>query len=228
MNKETNKNYEIQVFGEKGTIETYNLTKISLQRWRALGLLGGIRKNSKMEKEIAASMEMVAMYLVKHHFGKKEGYKNFISNDNNDVLVFANSFETWIFPFLRLIRGGVNGGIKPHINHIVSVERLIGMLKNITLNNIEDDIVKIVTQKKYNETVWMYFSYMRMRGLGDTPVTAIDFEKLRNVDYLLGDLVKYRKGNESNKKFDVEAEVLRLIASYVIKKINEEDKNKKQ
>lgn len=207
-------------------VEKGEMTKI-IQRWRLLGLMVGIRKNSKIEKDVAASYETMAYFAIEH------------SNDGT----YGGNFETWVFPLLRIIRTGKKGVIS-HISRAVKPNEIVDILNKVSLNDIEKEIVKIYGRKKYDTDLWTLFAFFRSIGQGNIPLTQLDidiFTMLKEKVVTLNEFLNNRKksfmfdGDTVSSKVatikpanDMGALVIVLIASYIIKKINEEDKNKKQ
>ena len=175
-------------------------------RWRRLGLVQGIKPNSKTEKNVIEGFECMALYLLTHN------------------KVWTDAFEVEIFPFIRLIYTGEKLTGKK-LNSTVKTEKLIEMLSTTTFRDVIETVNRHIPKSmtKYNNTFLRLIEY---KNFADKPITLISHDDF----YLTDDeknLLTALFPNTYNTSFDFQAEITYFIPSYIVFKSNEENKKNK-
>lgn len=176
-------------------------------RWRSLGLVQGIKPNSKTEKNVIEGFECMALYL--------------LTNQNKN---WSDVFEIIIFPTIRLIYTGEKLTGKK-LYSVVETEKLFDMLNTVTFRDVIETVNKYIPKSmtKYNDILLRLVEYKKF---ADKPITQIN----RHYFTLTNDelnLLTALFPNEYGTNFDFEAEITYFIPSYIVFKINEENKNNK-
>lgn len=176
-------------------------------RWRSLGLVQGIKPNSKTEKNVIEGFECMALYLL-------------TNKDKN----WSDVFETIIFPIIRLIYTGEKLTGKK-LYSVVETEKLFDMLNTVTFRDVIETVNKYIPKSmtKYNDILLRLVEYKKF---ADKPITQIN----RHYFTLTNDELKLLTAlfpTEHKTNFDFEAEITYFIPSYIVFKINEENKNNK-
>lgn len=138
----------------------------AINRWRALGLLEGLRPNSEIEKRVATNFERMAKYLVSDKYIQSE----------------TSTFETVIFPILRRIEK-CESKYNKTIKRSVEAEEVIDVLKNNTFKDVEDVIKTVIPKKRYESKTKYLFNVIKYKGLYDQSV----FDFLYNYDDICSD-----------------------------------------
>lgn len=138
----------------------------AINRWRALGLLEGLRPNSEIEKRVATNYEKMAKYLTSDKYVQSE----------NDV------FETVIFPILRRIER-CESKYNKTIKRVVEPEEVIDVFKNNTFADVEEVIKRIIPKKRYESKTKYFFNVIKYKGLYDKNI----FDFLYNYDDICSD-----------------------------------------
>lgn len=183
------------------------LKKDIMYRWRRLGLVQGIKPNSKTEKNVIEGFECMALYL--------------LTNQNKN---WSDVFEIIIFPIIRLIYTGEKLTGKK-LYSVVKTEKLFDMLNTVTFRDVIETVNKYIPKSmtKYNDILLRLVEY---KNFANKPITQIN-----NHDFVLtNDELKLLTAlfpNEHRTNFDFEAEITYFIPSYIVFKINEENKKNK-
>ena len=125
----------------------------AINRWRALGLLEGLRPNSEIEKRVATNFERMAKYLTSDKYIQSE----------------TSTFETVIFPILRRIEK-CESKYNKTIKRSVEAEEVIGVLKNNTFKDVEDVIKTVIPKKRYESKTKYLFNVIKYKGLYDQSI----------------------------------------------------------
>jgi hypothetical protein len=174
-------------------------------RWRRLGLVQGIKPNSKTEKNVIEGFECMALYLLK--------LKN-----------WSDFFELIIFPIIRLIYTGEKLTGKK-LYSVVDTEKLFNMLNTVTFKDVIEMVNSHVPKSmtKYSEILLRLVEYKKFVNKPITQINKDDFVLTDDEKNLLTALFP----NEHGTGFDFEAEITYFIPSYIVFKINEENRNNK-
>lgn len=183
------------------------LKKDITYRWRRLGLVQGIKPNSKTEKNVIEGFECMALYLLENE-------------DKN----FSDFFEIIIFPIIRLIYTGEKLTGKK-LYSVVDTEKLFDMLNTVTFKEVIEIVNKHIpkSMSKYSDIFLRLVEYKNFENKPIAQINKHDFILTNDELNLLTALFP----NEHNTNFDFEAEFAYFIPSYIVFKINEENKNNK-
>ena len=176
-------------------------------RWRRLGLVQGIKPNSKTEKNVIEGFECMALCLLEN-------------KDKN----FSDFFGIIIFPIIRLIYTGEKLTGKK-LYSVVDTEKLFDMLNTVTFRDVIETVNKYIPKSmtKYNDILLRLVEY---KNFANKPITQInEYDFVLTNDEL--NLLTFLFPNEHKKDFDFEAEITYFIPSYIVFKINEENKKNK-
>jgi hypothetical protein len=183
------------------------LKKDIMYRWRRLGLVQGIKPNSKTEKNVIEGFECMALYL--------------LSNKDKN---WSDVFEIIIFPIIRLIYTGEKLTGKK-LYSVVDTEKLFDMLNTVTFKDIIETVNQHVPKSMtiYNDILLRLVKYKNFANKPITQINKHDFVLTNDELKLLTVLFP----NEHGTNFDFEAEITYFIPSYIVFKINEENKKNK-
>ncbi len=183
------------------------LKKDITYRWRRLGLVQGIKPNSKTEKNVIEGFECMALYL--------------LTNQNKN---WSDVFEIIIFPIIRLIYTGEKLTGKK-LYSVVETEKLFNILNTVTFKDMIETVNQHVPKSmtKYNDILLRLVKYKNFENKPIAQINKHDFILTNDELNLLTALFP----NENGSNFDFEAEVTYFIPSYIVFKINEENKNNK-
>lgn len=127
-----------------------------IKTWRMLGLLEGLRRNSDIEKRVAANYESVAKYFLSDKYTGNGG----------------NALETVIFPIVRRIEK-CEGKYNKTIKRSVEAEEVINVLKTNTFSDVEGVVKRLHPKQRYESVGRYVFNVFKYKGLYND--TIFDF-----------------------------------------------------
>ena len=171
--------------------------KTVVDRWRAIGVLDGVKPNSVVEKRISESFERMACYL--------------LSKERADF----GGVSVTIFPIIRIVLTTV--GANGHLTRVVFPDEIFRILETSTLAEMETVLKSVVPKSRYENTVKLVCRFLGWKGYYDKSL----FELLKDIYDIASpsecEMLAALAG--SRGRMSIDAEISVMVSAFLVCKL---------